>query len=54
MLLKKMKAEIRELRYSEQKLIEKYKSLEKRITVLEREKAAAKTTARATRYDKTE
>ncbi len=54
MLFKKMKNEIRELRYSERKLIEKYKELESRITELEREKAAAKTTARTTHCDKTE
>lgn len=54
MLFKKMKNEIRELRYSVQKLIEKYKELENRITELEREKAAAETTARTTHWDKTE
>lgn len=42
MFFKKFRYELRELNYSMQKLIDKYVKLEKRITVLEREKAATK------------
>lgn len=45
MFLKRIKRELRELRYSVQKLIEKYIELERRIKILEREKAATKTAA---------
>lgn len=40
MFFKRIKGEFRELRYSTQKLIKKYIELERRIKVLEREKAA--------------
>lgn len=43
MFFKRIKGEFRELRYSTQKLIKKYIELERRIKVLEREKADCKT-----------
>lgn len=43
MFFKRIRREFRELRYSVQKLIKKYIELEKRIKVLEREKADCET-----------